>query len=45
MARPRRLSLGGAAGAASGDAARAAATRTRFWGLSFDEDAREALGS
>jgi hypothetical protein len=43
MVRPRRFTLGGAAGAASGDAARAAATRTHFWGLSFDKDTSKAL--
>jgi hypothetical protein len=43
MVRPRRLTLGGATGAASGDAARVAATRVRFLGLGLGEDAREAL--
>lgn len=43
MVRPRRLTLGGAAGAASGDAVRAAATRVRFLGLGLGEDAHEAL--
>jgi hypothetical protein len=43
IARPRRLIFGGAAGAASGDAATAARSRTHFWRLIIDEAAREAL--
>jgi hypothetical protein len=43
MARPRRFTFCGAAGAASGDAAQAATPPVRFWRLSLDEDAREAL--
>jgi hypothetical protein len=43
MKRPRLLSLGGAAGAASDDDATAAALPTRCWRLGFDKDAREAL--
>jgi hypothetical protein len=43
MKRPRLLSLGRAAGAASDDDATAAALPTRRWRLGFDKDAREAL--
>jgi hypothetical protein len=43
MVRPRQLTLGGATGAASGDAGRAAATRVHFLGLGLGENAHEAL--
>jgi hypothetical protein len=41
--RPRELTLGGAADVASGDAAQAVATPSRFWRLLVDEDTCEAL--
>jgi hypothetical protein len=43
IVRPRRLIMGGAAGAASRDAARAAAPPMRRWRLCFDKVACEAL--
>jgi hypothetical protein len=43
MVRPRELTMGGAASAASGDAARAATPPNRFWRLFLGKDARKAL--
>jgi hypothetical protein len=43
VVRPRELTLGRAAGAASSDSAWAATPPDRFWRLSLGENAREAL--